>query len=564
MSRSFAIAVYAFTGLFFAAFFLWPIRQVLQGGFFDADGRFTVAYLVEVFANPIYLEGLRNAFIVAVGSTLLSILVAVPLAVAADRYDFPGKKFFMATVLLPIMLPPFVGAIGVRQILGQYGVLNSFLKALGFFEDGPGFDWLGHSQLAGVIIVIAFSLYPIVYLNALASLANIDPAMNEAAENLGCTGWRRFFRITLPLMRPGLFAGCTIIFIWSFTELGVPLIFDYGRVTAVQIYYGLTDIGGNPFPYALVTVMLFFALLSYALGKGLFGRDTFAMMARATHAAEPRRLTGWKGWACFGLFGAVTGVALLPHLGVVLISFTGDWYDSVLPQSLTLRNYELALGHALTVPAIRNSLLYAGVATAVNVTLGVGIALIVVRTRLPGRSALDAMAMMPLAVPGLVIAFGYLAMSQEGKFFSFINAVENPTVLLIIAYAVRRMPFVVRAAVAGLQQTSVTYEEAAQNLGASPLRTAWRITFPLILANLIAGALLAFSRSMLEVSDSLILAQKQAYYPITKAIYELMQFLGDGRFIACALGVWAMAFLAVTIAGASAALGKKLGAVFRV
>ena len=136
--------------------------------------------------------------------------------------------------------------------------------------------------------------------------------------------------------------------------------------------------------------------------------------------------------------------------------------------------------------------------------------------------------------------------------------------LLVIAYAVRKLPFVVRSAVAGLQTTSVTYEEAAQNLGAPPLKAALRVTIPLIVANLVAGGLLAFSQSMLEVSDSLILAQKAQYYPITKAIYMLMQFIGDGRFIACALGVWAMAFLAVTVIGSSMLLGRKLGAIFRV
>jgi iron(III) transport system permease protein len=189
---------------------------------------------------------------------------------------------------------------------------------------------------------------------------------------------------------------------------------------------------------------------------------------------------------------------------------------------------------------------------------------VVVRTRLPGRHLLDAMAMMPLAVPGLVLAFGYLAMSQEGRFFSFLDPTENPTGLLIIAYAVRRLPYVVRSCVAGFQQTSETLEEAAQNLGAPPLKATIRITLPLITANIMAGGLLAFSFAMLEVSDSLILAQQSAYYPITKAIYQLFNQLGNGHFLACALGVWAMIFLATTIAGASAVLGKKLGALFRV
>ena len=167
-------------------------------------------------------------------------------------------------------------------------------------------------------------------------------------------------------------------------------------------------------------------------------------------------------------------------------------------------------------------------------------------------------------MPGLVLAFGYLAMAQEGKFFAFLNPVRDPTVLLIIAYSVRRLPYVVRSAAAGFLQTSETLEEAAQNLGCAPLKAVAKITLPLIAANLIAGGLLAFAFAMLEVSDSLILAQKQVFYPITKAIMELFQLLGDGKFIASALGVWAMVFLGVTIVGMSLLLGKKLGAIFRV
>lgn len=548
---------------FFGAFLFWPIWQVLQGGFFDADG-FTLAYVIEVFKNPIYLEGLRNAFGVATGTTILGLLIAIPLAYMADRYEFPLKRLFMGAALLPIMLPPFVGAIGVKQIFGQFGAFNALLIQLGISSPETAIDWLGRGQFWGVVVVSAFSLYPILYLNAVASLANIDPALEESAENLGCRSWKRFFKITLPLMRPGLFAGSTIVFIWAFTELGVPLIFDYSRLTSVQIFYGIKDIGGNPFPYALVSVMLGFSVLFYALGKGFFGRQTFSMLAKASHASGAKQLGWWGKLVCTGLFTMVTAIALLPHIGVILISFAGDWYNSLVPETWTLRNFELALGHNLTVNAIQNSLFYASMATLANIFIGIGIAYVVVRTQLPGRHVLDAIAMLPLAVPGLVMAFGYLAMSQEGKFFSFVNAVENPVVLLIIAYAVRKLPFVVRSAVAGLQTTSVAYEEAAQNLGAHPFKAILRITIPLILANLLAGGLLAFSQSMLEVSDSLILAQKSEYYPITKAIYELMQFIGDGRFIASALGVWAMAFLAVTILAASGLLGKKLGAIFRV
>ncbi|MDP1580024.1 MAG: iron ABC transporter permease [Candidatus Didemnitutus sp.] len=564
MSQGFARVVFGVTLLFFAAFFAWPIFQILKGGFVDADGKITFAYLTALLSDPIYLGGLGNSFLLAITTTSIAMCIALPLAFVADRFNFPLKGMLGSLILVPMILPPFVGAIGIKQILGQYGALNSLIIKLGLQPAGWTFDWLGANQFLGIGIVTAFSLYPIIYLNAVAALANIDPAMEEAAENLGCVGFRRFFKITMPLIKPGLFAGGTIVFIWSFTDLGVPLIFDYARVTSVQIFYGLKDIGGNPFPYALVAVMLASSVLFYAIGKGLFGRQSYAMMAKATHSAGPKNLTGTNGWLCTGLFAAVTLLAILPHLGVVAVAFSNDWYATVMPSNFTLDNFRLALGHDLTVSAISNSLKYASISTLIDLILGIALAYVIVRSKIAGRQILDFLSMMPLAVPGLVLAFGYLAMSQEGKFFSFLNPVTDPTILLIIAYSVRRLPYVVRSAAAGFQQTSETLEEAAQNLGCPPLKATFKITIPLIIPNLIAGGLLAFSFAMLEVSDSLILAQKQVYYPITKAIYELFQLLGDGKFIASALGVWAMAFLGITIAGMTVLLGKKLGTLFRV
>lgn len=564
MSKSLARIVFGLTVVFFAAFFLWPILQILKGGFIDADGRLTFTYLLALLADPTYVGGLRTSFLLACATTALALLIALPLAFVADRYKFPGKAFFSSLVLVPMILPPFVGAIGIRQIFGQYGALNALLIDVGLRPHGWTFDWIAANQFWGVALADAFSLYPLIYLNAVAGLANIDPAMEEAAENLGCTGFRRFRKITLPLIKSGLFAGGTIVFIWAFTDLGTPLIFDYANVTSVQIYYGLKDIGGNPFPYTLVTVMLTGSVLLYALGKGLFGRSHLVTSGKNTLSAGARRLPMHRALLCTAFFTAVTFIAVLPHIGVILVAFAKDWYATILPHEWTLDNFRMALGHELTVPAIANSLKFASVSTLIDIVLGIAIAYVIVRTKLAGRQVLDFLSMLPLAVPGLVLAFGYLAMSQEGRFFSFINPVRNPTVLLIIAYSVRRLSYVVRSAVSGFQQTSETLEEAAQNLGCPPFRTLIKVTLPLIAANLIAGGLLAFAFAMLEVSDSLILAQKQAYYPITKAIMELFQLLGDGKFIASALGVWAMAFLGVTIVGMSLLLGKKLGSIFRV
>lgn len=564
-----AVLVLLITAAFMAMFFVWPILVTVQEAFVKplAGGgrKFTFEYVQLVFGNPVYVEGLLNSLKMAAGSTMGAMLLALPLAVLGSRFEFRGKAVLGSLLLVPLILPPFVGAIGVKQILGQAGALNALAVSLGLMDPARPVDWLGSGRLPGVILMNSLHLYPILYLNITAALANLDPAMDEAAENLGCPPLRRFFRVTLPLAMPGIFAGASIVFIWGFTELGVPLIFDYSRVTSVQIFDGAKDMGGNPLPYALVAVMLVISVLLFLAGKLAFGRSDFAGAGRASMAARTRTLRGWPGLLAAGFFASVIALAVLPHAGVVLTSFSSDWYRTVLPSQGTLGHYREALGHSLTVPSIQNSLKYAGLATVFDCLLGFVIAWITVRTRLPGRNLLDALSMLPIAVPGLVLAFGYLAMTREGRAFDFlIGPNDDPLLLLVIAYSIRRLPYVVRSAGAGLQQTSPVLEEAARNLGCTPLRAIRRVTLPLISANLIAGALLAFAFGMLEVSDSLMLAQKREHYPVTKAIYELFGNLGNGDVLASALGVWAMVFLTITLSGAGILLGKKMGALFRV
>lgn len=559
--------LYAMAAVLIAAFFLLflflPIAQVLRGGLTDTEGHFTLVYLGEVFRNPLYLEGLRNSFLVALGTTLVTMAFALPLAWASDRFDFPGKRLLSGALLLPLILPPFVGVLGMQSIFGAQGAVNALLRHVGILAPGAFVDWFG-GGFWGVVVMEALHLYPILYLNAVAAFANVDPLLLEAAADCGCVGWRRFWRITLPLIMPGVFAGGTIVFIWSFTELGTPLMFHYERMTAVQVYSGINEIGDNPVPYALVIVMLTAAALLYVVAKLAFGRQAYAMTGKAGIAARSHRLGGLRALAATLFFGIFAGFGVLPHLGVIGLSLSRSWYRSVLPSGATLEHFDAALGHNLTVPSILNSLRYASVAVLVAMAFGVLIAVVVVRGK--GRLGwlLDSVSMLPLAVPGLVLAFGFLVMSQPGRLFAPLDPVENPTVLLVVAYAIRRLPYVVRAAAAGLQQTSVSYEEAAASVGAGPWTRFRRITVPLIAANLIAGGILAFSFAMLEVSDSLLLAQRSLYFPITKAIFELSMLLGQGQTLAAALGVWTMVFLGASLLTASCLLGKRLGALFRV
>lgn len=554
----------AFLGLllaFFAAFLFYPVSFMLRRAF-GTGTEFTFEYFGYLLASPLLREALWNSFAIALLTTVLTTALALPLAHWMTRYDFRGKALLGGLILVPMIMPPFVGAIGLRQLLAQFGSVNLALMDLGLLPPDRPIDWLGAGGFWGIVILQVLSLYPIMFLNLTAAMANVDPTLREAAQNLGAGSWTLFRSVTAPLILPGWFAGAIIVFIWAFTDLGTPLIFGFTRVVPVQIFDSITELNTNPTGYALVVVVLVLVLTLFVVSKRVLAGRRYEMIARGHTAGSEQQASPRQTLIIWSAFGGLLLLALLPHLAVVVQSLAERWFLAVFPDRWTLANYGEVFGHGLTASSIRNSLFYASLSASLDLVLGVLIAWLLTRRRIPFANVLDALAMLPLALPGLVLAFGYVA----GFDFqiSWLNPRENPTLLLIVSYSVRRLPYIVRSAYAGFQQTSVTLEEASASLGASPFRTLRKITLPLVMANLVAGTILTFAFAMLEVSDSLILAQKQAYYPITKAIMELFQLLGDGKFIASALGVWAMVFLGVTIAGLSGLLGKKLGAIFRV
>ncbi len=240
------------------------------------------------------------------------------------------------------------------------------------------------------------------------------------------------------------------------------------------------------------------------------------MPARASHAAEEESLSPLAGWCATAAVSLLLFIAVLPHLGVIASSFAERWFFTILPTEITTHYYADVFTDRLTSISIANSLLYSGLSTFLDLILGLVIAHLLAREVFPGKSLLDAMAMLPLVLPGLVLAFGLL-ITFRPPWPNWMNPRVDPTFLLVISYALRRLPYIVRAAYAGYQQTSISLEEASYNLGAGRWLTFRRVTLPLIAPNLIAGSILTFCFAMLEVSDSLILAMESRFAPITRA-----------------------------------------------
>lgn len=573
---------------FFVLFLAYPVLYILKEAFF-LGGSFSVGFFA---LDRQEIREIVNSLLLALATTATTTLVSLPLAYVLIRHRVPGKTLLQGFILVPMIMPPFVGAVGIRQLFAQYGSVNMILVKIGLMDFDRTIDWFGGSDVHkfwGVVFLGTLHLYPIMYLNVAAALANVDPHLEDAARNMGAGKFYLFRTVTLPLMMPGYFAGAILVFIWAFTDLGTPLMFDYRDVVAVRIFDSSRELATSQAAYALVVIVIVLTSFFFYLAKRFSGSKRYGMMARGHTGSMEVRAKGWQIPLVYGIVLAVTAVAILPHVSVILTSFSEAgtwsgalyeevlWKGSILPKKFVTDHY-----HHLFVTesgeqsflsegflGIRNSFRYSLASTMLDLLLGVGLAWLLTRRRIPFKNLLDATAMMPLALPGIVMAFGYvgsfgIGVFREGNLLDFLNPRINPTWLLIVAYAVRRLPYMMRSVYAGFQQTSITLEEASLNLGASPAQTLLKITLPLVTANLIAGAILAFSFAMLEVSDSLILGGLvSGYDPLTKVIYELSTRLGDGPYVACAMGVLAMGLLTTSLLIASKVLGRRMGELFR-
>ncbi len=548
--------------LFFIAFLLYPLGILLGQSFF-VEGRISFDYFRIILENPFYRDCFINSLMIGAWTTVICLAICIPLAYVFLRFNFPGKLIFNTLILVPLILPPFVGAIGLKQVLSRFGSLNLFLAELGLVNLANPPDWFGAGGFVGIIFLEVIHFFPILFLSVQAALANVDPSLRDAAANLGATPMRIFRTVTVPLAMPGIFAGSSIVFVASFTDLGAPLIFDFQTTVPTQIFNMINE-PDNPVGYALVVMTLLIVSVLFILGKKL-GEGNYAMLGRSASYDSTIHLKGAAAWLVTAAISVLLLIACLPHLGVILTSFSARWFMSVLPQEYSLQFYKEVFTLDLTTISMRNSLFYATCSAALDAVLGVLIAYLLVREKFVGKTLLDVLAMVPLALPGLVIAFAYyVAFIREPFGGGVLDPRQNPTLILIIAYAINRLPYIVRAAYAGLQQTSVSLEEASANLGARPLQTILKITLPLIAANIIAGTIMTFSFAMLDVSSGMVLAQERNFFPFTKAIFELMgRITPTAPAIACAMGVLAMLFLALCLWGASKLLGQKMGQLFK-
>ncbi len=532
-------AVVVVVGLFLFVFLVVPVVNVIYVAFQDPNtGALTLINFVDFFRTSLFRDSSVNSLYVAVMAVVMSSCFALPLAYFTTRFNFRGAMLIQTLGVVPLIMPPFVGAVAMLLLLGENGSVNLLL------DEWFGFTIPFMEGLNGVILVESIHYFPFILINLSAALNNIDRSMEESAQNLGASGMRLFRRIVFPLAMPGYVAGASLVFLKVFDDIGTPLLLNVNTMLAPQAYLRISSIGiSDPMGYVISVILVVFSLLAlWTAFLALRGKD-YATVQKGGGGLMKRDLRPWENAACHGVVILILLLVLTPHFGLAILSFGTVWSFSPLPDGYTVAHYLRVLSSSFQF--VTNTLLYAGLAAAIDVVFGTAIAYVVWRTRLIGRQWLDYAAMGAVAIPGVVLGIGYLRTFYEFNVPIIDKPLASWWVIIVVALAIRRLPYALRACTAALQQISVMLEEAAENLGATKARTVRRIVVPLMSGGIVAGFVTSFATASVELSTTIMLVSQESDAPLAFGIYEFMQSAA-GRGPGAALGIIAVVIVGIT------------------
>lgn len=523
--------------LFLAIFLVIPAGTVIYTAFTEkGTGALTAVNFVDFFRTDLFRRSFFNSVYVSAMSVVWASAIALPLAVLTTRFDFRGSLVIQTLGFVPLIMPPFVGAVAMQLLFGRNGTVNLLLN-----------DWFGvripfMEGLNGVIFVQSLHYFPFILINLSTSLRNIDRSMEEAAQNLGSSGMRLFRRIVFPLAMPGYLAGASLVFVKVFDDLATPLLLNVKDMLAPQAYLRVTSVGlTDPMGYVISVILIVVSIFAMWLSAVAMRGKDYATTQRGGGGLSRRKLGLGESILAYGVVGLILLLVLSPHIGLLMLSFATVWSFSPLPDAVTLAHYGRVFGESSIY--IKNTLIYATLAGLIDVVVGGAIAYLVLRTKIVGRRWLDWAATSALAIPGVVLGIGYLR-TFYGVRLPDGTPLATLWVMVVLALAIRRLPYALRACYAALQQVSESLEEAAENLGATKQRTIRRIVLPLMTGGLLAGFVTSFSTAAVELSATLMLIQSNSDAPLAYGLYVFMQSPA-GRGPGAALGVIAVVMVAL-------------------
>lgn len=523
-----------------------PLLSLLWGSVASEEGGVTAGFFGRVLSNRLYYTALFNSLTLGAWTALISIAIGVPLAWAVVRTDLPGRRFVKLTATMAYLSPPFLVAIAYVNLFSpRAGVINAFVHQL----TGSTALTFNIFSMAGLVLVTVPHTFPFVYLLTSSALASVDASYEESAQILGAGKLRTALSVTLPLVAPAILSGALIGFVNAIALFGSQAIVGLPsriftlptRIYALFQYppqYGLAS--------ALSLVFVAITVLALYLQRSYLARRSYVTLAGKGARPQRTALGGWR-WPLFAFCVLIFVVAIaLPYGSLLAVSLSKSW-GLAFWKNLTLANYAFVLfQYDVTRRAILNSLLLAAASATCCVFLGAMIGWIDLRTRFAGRRFLDYLSLIPLGLPGIVMAAALI------QFWLKIPlALYGTLAILFLAYCARYVPLGVRSANAALRQIDPSLEESARILGASWGTTMREVTLPLMRSSLFAGWILIFVPAIQELSASILLFSSKSI-TIAVAVYNLYEN-GDFEHVA------ALALINVAIIGAAIAVANRIG-----
>ena len=507
-SKRFRLDVWGWTTivilLLYALFLLYPLSLLLKMAFSDGV-HFTLENFAKFFSRKYYSITLLNSFKVSIAATIASVVVGVVLGYFMSVFKVRGAKLLRMCIVMATMSAPFVGAYAWIMMLGRNGVITNFLSDL-FGITMP--DIYGFN---GIMLVFVTQLFPLVFLYVQGAMSKMDASLMEASENLGCTGFKRFFTVVLPLISPTVLAGALLVFVRAMSDFGTPMLIGEGYRTFTVILYNefVGEVSQNKgFASAIAIIAILITMVVYFSQNFVAKKQAFSM--NALHRIEKKQLHGFSNFIVHFITYVVVGISILPQLYVVYTSFlktSGQIYVA----GYSLQSYQdmfSRLGRS-----IQNTIVIPAVSLLIVVFLAVLIAYVAVRRRNVLSGAVDVISMIPYVIPGTVIGIAMISAFNREPL-----VLTGGMLIMVVALVVRRLPYTIRSSVAILQQIPLYVEEAALSLGSSKPKAFFTVTLPMMSSGVLSGAILSWVTLISELSTAILLYTGKTQ-TLTVAIY---------------------------------------------
>lgn len=478
--------------LAFLIFFIYPICTLLKQAFTTKEAGFTFDNFIKFFSKPYYYNTITNSFKVSIAVMLVSLILGIIMSYFYSFYELKGARFILISSIICCMSAPFIGAYSWILLMGRSGAITVLLKQLGIHTGSIyGFG--------GILLVQATKLYPLVMIYMNGMFSNMDNSLLEASANLGCTGLKRFFNVILRLSMPTVLAAALLVFMRAFADFGTPLLIGEGyRTFTVEIYKQFLSETGSDYGFASAISVIAIILTAAIFLLQKYATNKFNFTMSALHPVEKKKPMGFSGVLMHVFSYFVVAISLLPQLYIIYISFRNSKMG-VFQDGYSFANYESAI-KKLLLRATKNTIVLGVVALLAIILIAIMISYLVVRRSGTLNNTIDTISMIPYIMPGsviaiaLVIAFGRKPLVLTGTL-----------TIMIIAVIIRRLPYTTRSATAILMQIPITIEEAAISLGASKIKTFFKVTVPMMSSGIISGAILSWVSIVTEVSSAAIL-----------------------------------------------------------